>query len=114
MLFLAISLFSWSQARADLLGLAPGTYEVTLLESENFGFCSPNDCIGRVTIPAGAVTTLNYNWEFLIPGHDFLWDDPILSVDISPDGLSSCALESVTTGFAWLHLKVGRAKPLCS
>ena len=89
---LAITLLFGSQARADFLGLAPGDYNITLPGSGLF--CGGTACTGSVHIPTGTVTTVNFDWTFLTPGHDFLWDDAVLNAMTSPNGVNSCASES--------------------
>ena len=89
---LAITLLFGSQARADFLGLAPGDYNITLPGSDFL--CGGTDCTGSVHIPTGTVTALNFDWTFLIPIHDFLWDDAILTTVTSLNGVNSCAFEA--------------------
>ena len=90
---LAFTLLFGSPARADFLGRAPGDYTIELLGSS--GLCGGTNCVGLVHIPIDPVTTANFDWSFLSGSSvDFQWDDSLLVISSSPNGLNTCAMES--------------------
>ena len=77
---------------ADFLGLAPGDYDVVLLDSA--ALCGGGDCEGTVHIPADNTNLLaDFDWSFEIGGVVFDWTPPGLGASVSPNGLNSCATE---------------------
>jgi hypothetical protein len=82
-----------TQARADFLGLSPGDYDVTLLNTS--AFCVV-DCVGKIHIPTGTVTTGNFHWNFQIgPALLFDWTHNLIT-STSPNLMNTCAVESGT------------------
>jgi hypothetical protein len=86
---LAIALLFVSQSRADFLGLSPGNYTVTLIGSASL--CGGSDCTGTVHIGSPGAT--DFDWDFTIDGDLFEFDGPTTDTSISPNTLTSCALE---------------------
>ena len=83
-----------SEVRADFLGLAPGDYTVTLVNSGplDLGLCGGNDCTGSVHI--GDTGATGFDWNFIINGDSFQFDGPTMNTSISPSGEFSCAFEA--------------------
>jgi len=76
-------------AKADFLGLSPGDYTVTLVGSASL--CGGSDCSGTVHIGSSGAT--GFDWDFTVDGDVFEFDGPTTDTSISPDTLTSCALE---------------------
>ena len=93
-IILGVLILLASEVRADFLGLAPGDYTVTLLNSGSFGFglCGGNDCTGSVHIGNPGAT--GFDWNFIINGDSFQFDGPTMNTSISPNGEFSCAFEA--------------------
>ena len=82
---------SASPAKADFLGLPPGDYIVTLNGSTTLSLCGASNCTGTLHIgPTGAS---GFDWDFIVGGDIFQFDGPTTATSISPDTLTSCALE---------------------
>jgi hypothetical protein len=91
---LAIMILLASQARADFLGLTPGSYDITLNGSSSL--CGGNNCGGQVTIPTGTATTSNFSWNILIGNTQFDWAQYIFINNFPIIG--GCAIESLGGG----------------
>lgn len=88
---LAVIILTGAPVKADFLGLAPGDYTITLLSST--ALCTTN-CTGTVHIGNPGAT--GFDWSFIIQGNNFFFDTPnVGDTSISPNGLNSCAVESL-------------------